>query len=545
MAQKLTLLSLTLLFALVVFSAIGIPLIEPDAAIYADIAREMFYNQSYEITYKGEDWLDKPHLPFWLSALAYFIFDVSLFGYKLPAILASLLGVFYTYKFAGTYYDKRTAILAVGVLISSLHFLLSLQDVRAEPFLMGFMAMAFYHLVRYFEQARLTDFWLSALAAGLMMMTKGVFVLIPLFSAIFAAILIHKSYRRLLELRWYLWIIAVLFFTSPVIIAYYLQFDAQPLKSVDLREWGIQQNVSGIKFFFWDSQFGRFFNTGPIQGEGSYDFYFHTLLWAFWPWGLLIYFATAQLIYKLIKRQPVTEVYSLFAILPMFFIFSLSSFQLPHYLNILFPFFAVITAAYLINFFKLKLWIQLAHTAYFWFAAALLLTIPIIFSGFDFSIIGYALLGGIIALFIAQFFYFKQLALTMFIGVSLATHLIINLEFYPRLLDYQVSTTAARFIQQNPALSQLPIASYGVNARSITFNLDRLEQPLQQCSQTPMLVLVNEKRLAEFRTMCPNHQALAEFADFPVSQLTPEFVIPSSREQAVETIVLMQTQPIP
>ena len=545
MAHKLSILSLVILFALVVYSAIGIPLIEPDAAIYAEIAREMFHGQTYEITYKGEDWLDKPHLPFWLSALAYVIFDVSLLGYKLPAILASLLGIFYTYKFAAKYYDKQVAILAIGVLISAEHFLLSLHDVRAEPFLMGFMAMAFYHLINYFEQARLRDFWLSAFAAGLMMMTKGLFVLIPLFSAIFASIILYKTYRRLFEVRWYLWIIAVLIFTSPVIIAYYLQFDSQPLKQIDLREWGIQQNVSGIKFFFWDSQFGRFFNTGPIQGEGDFSFYFHTLLWAFWPWGILIYFAVAQLIYRLIKRQPVQEVYTLFAILPMFLIFSLSSFQLPHYLNILFPFFAIITASYLINFFKLKRWIQLTHMIYFWLAAALLLTIPIVFSGFKFSVVGYLLLAAIFVTFIAQFFYLKQRPLIMFIGVSLTVNLIINLEFYPRLMDYQVATTAARFIKQDPQLTPLPISSYGVSARAIEFNLDRLEQPVNNCQQSPMLVLVNEKRLNKFTTICPNYQQLAEFPDYPVSMMTPKFVIPSSRHQTIDNILLMKTLPTP
>ena len=35
-------------------------------------------------------------------------------------------------------------------------------------------------------------------------------------------------------------------------------------------------SVSGIRFFFWDSQFGRFFNTGPIKGSGDPFFYFHT-----------------------------------------------------------------------------------------------------------------------------------------------------------------------------------------------------------------------------------------------------------------------------
>jgi 4-amino-4-deoxy-L-arabinose transferase-like glycosyltransferase len=543
MAQKIGLGLIAALFLAVVYAAIGIPIIEPDAAIYAEIAREMFVNQSYQITYKGEDWLDKPHLPFWLSALAYSVFGVTLFGYKLPALLASVLGVYYTYKFALRYYDRRIAWLAVGILISAEHFILSLNDVRAEPFLMGFMAMAFYHLIVFYEQGKSRDFWLSALASGLMIMTKGIFVLIPLFTAIFAAILLTKHYKELIKTRWYLWILAVLAFTSPVIVAYYLQFDAQPMKAVDLREWGVQTQVSGIKFFFWDSQFGRFFNTGPIQGEGTFDFYFHSLLWAFWPWGLLIYFAVGHLILNLIKKRPNVETYTLFATLPMFLVFSLSSFQLPHYLNILFPFMAIMSAAYLIRFFEWSKPLRWLHIGYVWFAASLFLAIPILFTDFQFSWLGYTLFAAILALFASQFFAFRKIALWSFISLSLLINLIIHTEFYPKLLDYQASTTAAKFIEKDPVLRDLPLAAVGVSPRAIEFNLNRLLHPLELCQTEPMLVLVNETSWSQFKSTCPNATKLTEFSDYPVSRMTLDFVKTETRPQAIDRVFLVQTRP--
>lgn len=543
MAQKIGLGLIFLLFVAVIYSAIGIPIMEPDAAIYAEIAREMFANHSYEITYQGEDWLDKPHLPFWLSALAYSVFGVTLLGYKLPAILASLLGLYYTYKFALRYYDLRVALLAVGVLISAEHFLLSLNDVRAEPFLMGFMAMAFYHLIVFFEDNKPRDFWLSALGAGLMIMTKGVFVLIPLFTAIFGAILLKKQFNELLRIRWYFWILITLAFTSPVIISYYLQFDAQPLKAVDLREWGVQTEVSGIKFFFWDSQFGRFFNTGPIQGEGRFDFYFHSLLWAFWPWGLLIYFATGHYLYKLVKKQPTAEFYTLFAALPMFLVFSLSSFQLPHYLNILFPFMAIMSAAYLVRFFEWSKPLRWLHLGYFWLAAGLLLAIPLIFNNFQLSLIGYLILAGIILLFSIQFINFRHFAVWIFISISLLVNLMINIEFYPKLLEYQTSTTAARYIENHPNLKDLPIASIGVSPRAIEFNLNRTLQPIELCQSQPILILVNESKWNDFSQVCPNNMKLAEFYDYPVTRLSPEFVKPETRNQVIDRVFLVKSQP--
>src|SRR5262249_10228564 len=120
-------------------------------------------------------------------------------------------------------------------------------------------------------------------------------------------------------------------------------FDLHPEKVVFGRT-----HVSGIRFFFWDSQFGRFFNTGPIKGSGDPFFYFHTLLWAFLPWSLLLYAATIQKCRR--AASPATipgDWICLGGALASFIVFSLSRFQLPHYLNILFPFFAILTAEYL------------------------------------------------------------------------------------------------------------------------------------------------------------------------------------------------------
>ena len=43
--------------------------------------------------------------------------------------------------------------------------------------------------------------------------------------------------------------------------------------------------VSGIRFFFWDSQF-VVFNTGPIKGKGDLSFSSHHP-WAFYPGAYL------------------------------------------------------------------------------------------------------------------------------------------------------------------------------------------------------------------------------------------------------------------
>ena len=55
-----------------------IPLMEIDAAQYANISREMFNSKQYIQVYDlGKDYLDKPPMLFWLSALSMKIFGVS------------------------------------------------------------------------------------------------------------------------------------------------------------------------------------------------------------------------------------------------------------------------------------------------------------------------------------------------------------------------------------------------------------------------------------------------------------------------------------
>ena len=83
--------------------AIGlfVTILEPDGALYAIIAKTMVQRQDFvDLFVMGEDWLDKPHFPFWLSAASFSIFGFSTFAYKLPALILTLVGAFYTYAFA-------------------------------------------------------------------------------------------------------------------------------------------------------------------------------------------------------------------------------------------------------------------------------------------------------------------------------------------------------------------------------------------------------------------------------------------------------------
>lgn len=116
------------------------------------------------------------------------------------------------------------------------------------------------------------------------MMTKGPFVLIPVASVAMLPALLRREPVR--WGRWALGVGLVCLFLTPELYCLYRQFDAHPEKLVFERT-----QVSGVRWFLWDSQFGRFTNTAAIRGPGEPSFFFHTVLWAFFPWGFLLYAA--------------------------------------------------------------------------------------------------------------------------------------------------------------------------------------------------------------------------------------------------------------
>ena len=47
-------------------------IMEPDGALYAAIAKHMALSNDWvNLVADGQDWLDKPHFPFWLAALSF------------------------------------------------------------------------------------------------------------------------------------------------------------------------------------------------------------------------------------------------------------------------------------------------------------------------------------------------------------------------------------------------------------------------------------------------------------------------------------------
>ena len=318
-----------------------------DSVTYAALARHIALNNDWvNLVLDGRDWLDKPHLPFWITALLFKIGGVSAFTYILPGFLFHLIGGYFTYRIARLFYNRDTAWLAVLVYVSAFELLDSSIEVKAETYLTGFIMAACYYWLRFDTVAKLKYLLLGALFSAMAVMTKGVFTLIAISGGMVCVWLYRGQWRKLWSGKWLLALALTLLFTAPELVALYLQFDAHPEKVV----FG-HTHVSGIRFFLWDSQFGRFFNTGPIQNHNGNMLYFvDAFLWTFLPWVAVFVAALYSGIRHYGSQSAANRASFIFlcgAFFIPFMIFSATQFQFEYYTVIIFPFAAILCAHYL------------------------------------------------------------------------------------------------------------------------------------------------------------------------------------------------------
>lgn len=522
-----------------------ITIMEPDAAIYAQVSMEMHDRGDYlSIYHKGVDWLDKPHFPFWMSALSFEVFGVNNFAYKLPAILFVLLGAYYTYLFAKRFYGPLHGWIAVIILLTAEHIIISNQDVRAEPFMTGLMIMGLYHfavMVSGKDGREEKKLWLhmtlGSLAVACLIMTKGLFTIIPIASGIGLSLLYQKNWRQIFSWHWLVVAVMVVIFLSPALYGYYRQFDLHPEKTV----FG-QKGVSGVEFFLWTSQWGRFTNTGPITGKGDITFFVHTLLWAFLPWAFAAFFALYHKTRDLIKGITVGENFSYFGFITLFLIFSASKFQLSFYLNPLFPLLAVVTTHALLSMSKKALKVfTVIHIVLCSMLVVGLVLLHYFFSGgipnLDSLVV--VLLGVLIAfyLFRREGMYLKKVVFATAI-VVLSVNYYVNRDFYPALLEYQAESEIAYHMRDN-GISAERVVFVG-EMQSIADVIMHAPTQVVREDSVRMEIIADKYVFTTIRgrekidSLGIRYMVIGEYADFPVTRLTGKFINRKTRHKEVQ-----------
>lgn len=514
-------------------------LMEADAALYASIAKTIAITNEWRSLYVNNvDWLDKPHLTFWFAALSFKIFGISPFAYKLPSFLISLVGYWYLFKLTRAIYNEKVGLIAVIICMSALHQLISNYDVRAEGYLSAFAIAGIYHFYRA-SNSSFKHIVLGSFFSALAVMIKGIFVLIPIFGGFIVYWALTRQFAEFVKLKWYMAVLLVFVFILPELWALYVQFDLHPEKVVF-----DQANVSGVKFFFWDSQFGRFFNNGPIKGRGEITFFIHTTLWAFLPWCIPFVAALVQLAKKQVRRAHPSSIIIVWgSAVVTFLIFSLSKFQLPHYIIIIFPQFSIITAHYISTLNEQQERVFGKISALLGVAIVLLLTVVIYFLKLENSMVFYI----VAALLIAVLFFSqtgqKYLLIRNVMITAFALVVFLYAFFYPSILKYQAGMQAAKWLNKNhPHLKPVSLDhhafAFDFYHKDIVKHVDLTGIPKMN-GKANYVFFVKDDMLEAFQSKFPA-DVLGRFEYFRITKLKPKFINAKTRKEVLTHFYLVK-----
>ncbi|MCL2683594.1 MAG: glycosyltransferase family 39 protein [Bacteroidales bacterium] len=516
---------------------------DQDSALYASIAKTISQSGDWVNLFSyGDDWLDKPHLPFWITALSFNIFGISAFAYKLPSFLIFLLGVFYLYKLTSLFCHKKVAQMATIIYLISLHVLLANFDVRAEGYLTTFIIAGLYYLCKIHQGNGGYNMILAALFCAAAVMTKGIFVLLTLCGGFLLYWITTKQWKQFIHWRWWLILLLTLLFMAPELYCLYMQFDLHPEKTV----FGNQQ-VSGLKFFFWDSQFGRFFNTGPIKGKGDISFFIHNTLWAFLPWSIALVMGLIAFL-KRFKQQVSKKIMILvWSAVCTFSLFSLSKFQLPHYIVILFPHFGIFVAMWLTSLQKEREK-QILMWSVWVLITAIIAGIVLLMVYFPFFNTWLAT-GMILAVLLALTGFRKTEWLNRFFWRNICFSFLCSIFFvsfiYGTILQYNAGMNAAQWINQNCPNEQ--VIMLDCKNHSMAFYLQENFKTQQQITKADftdanqsLLLFCPLSSLSKIDSQNLNVEILQEFDYFRITILTAKFISAQTRPSQLKKYVVVR-----
>lgn len=227
----------------------------------------------------------------------------------------------------------------------------------------------------------------------------------------------------------------------------------------------------------------------------------------------------------------------------MFVVFSASKFQLPYYVNILFPFLAVLCADWILtNVSRSGLWLYFLWASSITFALAIFAVV----SGMEFTFNGHLIavplaLSAILATVVGIIFRFeKQMSLrSVYCGAAAIGifALYSNLVFYPRLLQYQSGSQAAFYANAN--LPDIPIGYTQYDnllrfyAKADLVRLGSAADAVQLSKERNYAFLVDDAFTKELDDSKIVYRSIRQFDDYRITRLTSQFLNPATRPQAV------------
>lgn len=554
-----TFLWLFALLLLVYFLGFPVTIMDVDSGQYASISREMAETGNYlQVMSHGRDYLDKPPLLFWVTALMFNIFGYANWSFKIGSFLFTLLGVYSTFRLGKLLYSSAVGRLAAIILFSCQAFILFNNDVRTDTILTSSVVFAIWQMMEWYQTKKWKWIVGAALGISFAMMAKGpIGIMVPVL-AIGSWIVGQGRWKDIIKWQYLVLLALVAVMLAPMLFGLYTQFDLQPEKSVGMvTPHGIekQTNVSGLKFYLWTQSFGRITGENVWKNNTGPFFFVHNFLWSFLPWALVFLLAffsrIRQLVLSFLKKAEQPELLTLGGFILPFIALSMSAYKLPHYIFVVYPLASILLASWWV-----KVWesenkavkntvLILQSIIWLAFTAAVVLIHFWVFKGAWF-IASMALVVQMVALwFLIRSSRRARNLIVAVVLSAVAGNLSMNGWFYPQLMDYQAGSNAAMAVKN---LNLDPAEVYNYRFHTFTYYYYRGEFTQ---SITPALA---EKKLAKGENVYVvtdekgvkalgktfEYATLHAFGTHSITKLSGKFLNPKTRNETLQKVSLIQ-----
>lgn len=540
---------LLFLVLLVYSTGMFVTLFENDSAQFAAMAMRMVQENDFINLFKGnEEYLGKPHLHFWLAAFSFKIFGLHDWAYRIPAVLASILGAYSCFGLGRLLYNLNVGKLAALIFMTSQIVVLSNVDVRTDTLLTGFSIFALWQLTRYIEKGSLSGIVLGALGAGVAFSTQGQIAML----VIGLPLLCHLAYTRKWK-RFFSWkvLTALPVFAvtiAPILYAYYLQFDLHPDKIV-----GGKEGHSGIFYILWEQGFGGLYEGGTVKWGKDYFYFFRTFLWVFLPWtaiGILAYMSRLKSFIRLSFRyNSKYEFLTVGGITLVFLILVFARFGLPQYMNPIIPLFSILTASYLYDLYRFRkpdMFKGILGVQFFMLGAIFIVSVLLCY--FIFKAEGplnyiWEVALALIAIFysLKDENYFLKIVTVSVLG-SLMLNGVLNTHFFPMLLKYQAGSSMAKIVAEK----EIPVDNIYKLSGCRTWALDFYnKEHVKQISINKILNKKNiwlyssELQLRELHNLGYDWDRQYQVDQFKIAHLHTRFLDPATRKSVLGKMYLI------
>lgn len=511
--------------AAVVTTGAGLDIMEVDAAQYAGMARDMAERGDVlKLYFRRQDYLDKPPLLFWLSAISFKVFGIHDWSYRLPSIVFAFLGLYSTHRFAALYHDAVVARIATLMYGCSAAFFLMTNDVRCDTMLTGAVITSAWLGCAWLESGSrwyLTGFAI-AMSAG--MLAKGPIGAMAPMLAVGGQMVATRRWIRVCDPHLIMAAGIMALVLAPMCIGLYQQHG-----------W------HGIRFYFWEQSFGRITGENRWRNDSTILFFTHEILWQALPWTLYLMAGLWSAMRAVIARRALVEYASLAGAGLVLLALSLSRFKLPHYLFVALPFFAVIGANGYLQVAQRTARAQAGLLAVLW---VMLFPVLMVFPDQRWPFLVLVVACGAASIHVWKRDHQHEGPFLSSLIVGLGAGLVMNLYFYPGLLAFQANARAGQWAARH-GLSEDRF--YGMQVSGTAMDL-YAGYPVRWLSNAGEAAAVIRKGVTIYtdsvhRTelidagLVPGREEI--LLNFPAQRLNLFFLYPQTRERQLEKRYLL------